>query len=140
MPAHPLTNFKIRKHYQNEVECNGVFSINNLPKINNGTYVVNLDEYISIGPRWIALYVDGDNVIYFDSFGVEYTPKEIKKSISKKSIKTNIYRIQANDSIMCRYFSIGFINVVLKGKSWLDYTNLFSSNTYEKNDTIILKY
>ena len=140
MPVHPLTNFKIRKHYQNEVECNGVFSINNLPKINNRTYVVNLDEYISIGARWIALYVDGDNVIYFDSFGVEYTPKEIKKSISKKSIKANIYRIQANDSIMCRYFSIGFINVVLKGKSWLDYTNLFSSNTYEKNDTIILKY
>ena len=53
---------------------------------------------------------------------------------------TNINRIQAYDSIMCGYFCIGFIDFMLKGKSLLEYTNLFSSNDYEKNDKIILKY
>ena len=92
------------------------------------------------------MYVNGNNrrasydTIYFDSFGVEYIPKEIKKSIGNKNIITNIYRIQAYDSIMCGYFCIGFIDFMLKGKSLLDYTNLFSLDDYEKNDKIILKY
>ena len=66
-------------------------------------------------------------------------PREIKKFIGSKNI-TNIYRIQADDSIMCGYFCIGFIDFMLKGKSLLDYTNLFSPNYYEKNDKIILQY
>ena len=53
---------------------------------------------------------------------------------------TNINRIQAYDSIMCGYFCIGFIDFMLKGKSLLDYTNLFSPNDYEKNDKIILTF
>ena len=53
---------------------------------------------------------------------------------------TNIYRIQAYDSIICRYCCIGFIDFMLKGKSILEYTNLFSPNEYKKNDKIILKY
>ena len=69
---------------------------------------------------------------YFDSFGVEYIPKEIKKFKGNKNILTNIYRIQAYDSIMCGCFSIGFINFMLKGKSFLDYTNLIFPNEYEK--------
>ena len=80
-----------------------------------------------------------ENVTYFDSFGVEHVPKEIRKSIGNKNIITNIYRIQAFDSTMCGYFSIRFIDFMLKGKSLLDYTNLFSTNEYEKNDIIILK-
>ena len=58
----------------------------------------------------------------------------------EKNILTNIYRIQAYDSIMCGYFYIGFINFLLIGKSLLEYTNLFSPNDYEKNDKIILKF
>ena len=58
----------------------------------------------------MALYVNGNNVIYFDSFGVGYIPKEIKKFIGK----TNIYRIQTYDLIMCEYFCTGFINFMLK--------------------------
>ena len=76
------------------------------------------------------MYVNGNN-IYFDSFGVENIPKEIEN----KKILRNIYRIQACDSIMFGYFCIGFIDFMLKGKSMLDYTNLF----YEKNDKIIKK-
>ena len=51
----------------------------------------------------------------------------------------NIYRIQAYDSIMCKYFCIGFIDFMLKGNSLLEYTNLFSSNEYKRNDKIIEK-
>ena len=90
--------------------------------------------------HWIAIYVNAENVTYFDSFGVEYIPKEIKKFIGNKNIITNIYRIQAYNSIMCGYFCIGFIDFMFKGKSLLEYTNLFSPNDYEKNDKIISKY
>ena len=140
MPPHPLTNFEIQKYYQNEPKFNGVYSRNNLSKIKDGAYIINLDEYESIGTHWIALYVNAKNVTYFDSFGVEHIPKEIKKFIGNKNIITNIYRIQAYDLIMCGYFCIGFIDFILKDKSLLDSTNLFSSNDYEKNDKIILKY
>ena len=77
---------------------------------------------------------------YFDSFGVEHIRKDIKKFIQSKNIITNIYRIQAFDSMMYGYFCIGFINFVLKGKSLLDCTDLFFLNKYEKNDKILLKY
>ena len=66
--------------------------------------------------------------------------KKLKNSYEVKSIITNIYRIQAYDSIMCRYFCIAFIDFMLKGESLLDYTNLFSPNKYEKKNKIILKY
>ena len=74
MPPHPLTNFEMQK-YQNEPRFNGVCSRNNLPIIKDGGYVINLDEYESIGTHWIALSVNGDNVTHFDSFRVEHIPK-----------------------------------------------------------------
>ena len=83
--------------------------------LKDGAYVRNLDEYESIGTHWIALYVNANNTVYFDSFGAEHIPKEIKKFIRNKNIITNIYRIQACDLIMCRYFCIGFIDIMLKG-------------------------
>ena len=86
------------------------------------------------------MYVNDNNVTYFDSFGIEHIPKEIREFIGNKNIVTNIYRIQAYDSIMCGYFQIGFIDFMLKGKSLLKYTNLFSLNDYAKNNKIILKY
>ena len=81
-----------------------------------------------------------DNVTYFDSLGIEHNHNEIKKFIGNINIKSNVYRIHAYVSRMCGYFCIGFIDFVLKGKSLLDYTNLFSPNKYEKNDKKILKY
>ena len=61
-------------------------------------------------------------------------------AVDKKNIITNIYRIQAYDSIMCGYFCIGFINFIFKGNSLTDYTYHFSPNDLKKNDDIILKY
>ena len=115
---------------ENEPNFNGVYSRNNLPKTKNGTHVINLEEYKSIGTLWIALYVNDNNITYFDSFGVEHIPKEIKKSIGNKNIITNIYRIQVYDSVMCGYFCIGFTKVMLKGRSLLECTNLFSPSDY----------
>ena len=140
MPAHPLINFEIQKYYQNEPKFNRVYSRNNLSKIKNGIYIINLDDYESIGTHWISLYVNAKNVTYFDSFGVEHIPKEIKKFIGNKNIITDIYRIQEYDLIICRYFCIGFIDFMLKGKSLLEYTHLFSPNGYKKNNKILLKY
>ena len=84
--------------------------------------------------------MNANNIVYFNSFGIEHVPKEIKKFIRNKNTITSIYRIQAFDSIMCGYFCIGFIDFMLKGESMLDYANLFSPNDYEKNDKIILKH
>ena len=130
MPPHPLTNFEIQKYYQNEPRFNGVYSRDNLPKIKDGAYVINLDEYSDIGTHWVALYVQNNDVTYFDSFGVEHNSKEIRTFISNKNIKTNIFRIQAYDSIMCGYFCIGFIDFMLAGKTLTEFTNLFSPNNF----------
>ena len=155
---HPLTNFEIQEYHQNEPRFNGVFSRDNLPNnnnnnnnnIKNGAYVINLDEYRDTGTHWVALYVNNKTIIYFDSFGVEHIPKETIKftdneqsssaKARNKNIITNIYRIQAYDSIMCGYFCIGFINFMFNGNSLTDYTSLFSPNDLKKNDGIILKY
>ena len=139
LPFHSLTNIEISEYYSNEFEFNGVYSRDNLPKITKkGAYVINLDEYENTGTHWIALFIKTNEFIYFDSFGIEHIPKEIDKYIgSNKKIKANIFRIQENDSIMCGYFCIEFINYMLKGKTLLDYTNLFSPNDFKESDRVI---
>ena len=87
-----------------------------------------------------ALYVKNNDITYFDGFGVEHIPKEIIKFIGCKNVIVNIFRIQGYDSIMCRYFCIGFINFMLSGKKLTEHTNLFSPNNLKKNDNIILNY
>ena len=86
------------------------------------------------------MYVHNNNVTCFNSFGVEHIPKEIRTFINNKNIKTNIFRIQAHDSIICGYFCIGFINFMLARKTLTEYTNLFSQNNFDKNDDIFLNY
>ena len=81
MPPHPLTNFEIQKYYENEPKFNGVYSRNSLSKIKDGTYIIHLHEYELIETHWIVLYINAKIVTYFDSFGVEHIPKEIKKFI-----------------------------------------------------------
>ena len=102
------------------------------------------------------MYVCNNYVTYFDNFGVEHIPKEVKTFINRplsfilrpplrdasqnKNITTNIFRIQAYDSIMWGYFCIGFIDFMLAGKTLTEFTNLFSPNNFKKNDDIILNY
>ena len=87
LPFHPLTNIEINEYYANEPKFNGVYSRNNLPKIiKKGAHVINLDEYEKTGTHWIALFVKTNEAIYFDSFGIEHIPKEIKLAIGNKKM------------------------------------------------------
>ena len=141
MPPHPLPNFEIQRYYQNEPRFYGVFSRNNLPlKIKYAAYVIKLDEFADVDTHWIALFCNRNEIVYFDSFGVEHVPEEIKEFIGNKNIKANIFRVQANDSVMCGYFCIGFIDFMLAGKKLTDYTSLFSPHDFKKYDHIILTY
>ena len=141
MLPHPLTNFEIQKYYENEPRFIGVFSRDNLPKkIKDGAYVINLDEYKDVGTHWIDLFCNRSEIVYFDSFGVEDIPEEIKEFIGNKNIKADIFRVQENDSVMCGYFCIGFIDFMLADKKLSDFTTLFSPYDFDKNDKIILCY
>ena len=106
-----------------------------------GTYIINLDEYSDIGTRQVAFYVKNNDITYFDSFGVEHIPEEIKKFINGSlSITISIFKIEAYDSIMCGYFFIRFIDFMLARKTLTDFTNLFSPDDFKRNDGVILKY
>ena len=139
MPPYPLTNVEIQKYYQNEPRFNGAFSRNNLPKtIMDGAYLINLDEYADAGTHWIALFCNINEIAYFDSFVVEHVPEENKEFVGNKNIIANIFRVQANDSVMCGYFCIGFTDSMVAGEKLIDYTSLFSPYDFKKNDDIIL--
>ena len=80
----------------------------------------------------LLYFVKKNEIIYFDSFSVEHIPEEIKEFIGNKNIKANIFRVQTNNSAMCGYFCIGFIDFMLAGKKLTDYTNLFSPHDLKK--------
>ena len=111
-----------------------------LRKIKDGAYVINLDEYADVDTHWIALFCNRNKIAYFNSFGVEHISEEIKESIGNKNIKANIFQLQANDSVMCGYFCIRFIDFMAASKKLTDYTSLFSPHSFNKNDDIILSY
>ena len=116
----------MQRYYPNKPEFNAIYSRYNLPnKIKYDAYLINLDEYFDNGTHWIALHVLNNNVSYFDSFGVIHILKQIEKFIERSTIVTDIFRLQVYNSIMCRYFSTGFIDLMLKGKGLTDFTNLF---------------
>ena len=84
--------------------------------IKDGAYVINLDEDAGVGTHWIDLFCNKNEIVYFDSLGVEHVPEEIKEFTGSKNIKANIFRVQANNSVLCGYFCIGFTNCMLAGK------------------------
>ena len=91
MPPHPLTNFEIQTYYENEPRYTGVYSRKNLPiKIKDEAYIINL-EYTDVGKHWIVLFCNRSEIVYFDSFGVEHVPEEIKEFIGNKNIIANIF-------------------------------------------------
>ena len=77
------------------------FSRNNLRRIKDRAYVINLDDKNSKGTHWVSLFIERDTAVYFHSFGIEYIPQEVLDKIRDKSITHNIFRIQENDFIMC---------------------------------------
>ena len=134
MSPHPLTNYEIKNYNKNQPRSNSVYSRDNLPKtIKNGAYVINLNEYEDVGIHWVALHVKNNEITYFDSFGVEHVSNEIKRFIGHKDIKTNIFRIKADNSIMYGYFCCGFIDFIFAGKGVIDFISLFSPYDFKKN-------
>ena len=85
-----MTKFEIINYFKDVKSFNGVYSRNNLPKLKNGAYLINLDHSENTGTHYVVVFVMGDEVIYFDSFGVEYIPKEIMEKIKNKNIKTSL--------------------------------------------------
>ena len=75
MLPHPLAKFEIQKYYQNEPKFNGVCSKNNLPKMKDGAYVINLEEFKSIGTHWIIMYVNGSNIIFWQLWSSTYSKR-----------------------------------------------------------------
>ena len=128
-----MTNIEIQKYYQNESRFNGVYARDNSPRhIKDVTYVIILDEYADAGTHWIALYLKDNKATYFDSFGFEHLPKEIKNCIKNKNTEANTYRIPGNNSRMCGYFCTGIIDFMLAGKNLIDYASLFSPYDFRK--------
>ena len=125
IPPHPLTNFQIQKYYQINLDLMEFILEIIYLKIKDGEYVINFDEYSDIRTHWIDLYAINNHVTYFDSFHVEHIPKEIEKFINRFTIKTNNYRMQAYNSVMCEYLCIGFIDLILKDKILKDFTSFF---------------
>ena len=121
IPLHSLTKFEIQKYYQNYPRFNGDFSRDNLPnKIKGTASIINLDKYEDTGTHWIALFCRRNKIVYFNSFVVEHVPKEIENFIEHKNIKTNSFRIQSSNSIMCEYFCIEFIDFMFADKTLID--------------------
>ena len=126
------------KKNENEPRFNGVYSRDNLPdKVKGWAYVINLDERYDIRTHWIALYATNNNVTYFDSFAFEHIPKEIIIFVDKSIAVTNIFIIQAYDSIMCRQSGIGFIDFMIKCNTLTDFTNFSSPNNFKKKHEYI---
>ena len=85
-PLNPLNNIEITNYFNDEPIFNGVFSRNNLPRIKDGGYVINLDDKNSNAAHWVSLFIDRNTTVYFDSFGNEYIPQEVFNIIKDKLI------------------------------------------------------
>ena len=108
------------------------FSRKNLPRINDGAYVINFHSKKSKGIRWVLLFIDRNTAVNFDFFGIEYITQEVLNKTKDKSVTQNIVWIQDNESIMCGFYCITLIEYVLAGTNLLDYTSLLSASDYKK--------
>ena len=140
MQPHLLTNFETQNCCQKKLRFNGVYSRNNLLKIKDRTYVINLDEYESVVAHWVACMRMVIMWHVLITLELNIFRKKLEKIIDNRNIETSVFRVQAYDSIMCGYFCIGFTYFMLRGKRLLNYNNIFSSKSYERNDKTILKY
>ena len=102
--------------------------------------MINFDEHTDVGKYWTALFCKRSEIVYFEIFGVEHVPEEIKEFIGNKNIKGNIFRVQANNLIICGYFCIRIIDFMLAAKILVGFTSLFSLWSFKMNDDIILSH
>ena len=102
--------------------------------------MINLDEYADVGIHWVALFCNRSEMVYFDSFSVEHVPDDIKEFIGNKNTIANIFRVQANNPVLCGYFSIELIDFMLADKKLTDFTKMFSPDDFKKNEDIIPSY
>ena len=98
---------------------------------------MNVQMLVRIGLLYLVKKIE---IVYFVSLVVEHVPEEIKEFIGNKKNNANIFQVQSDNSIMCGYFCIGFIDFMLPGKTLVDFTSLFSPYDFENNDNIILNY
>ena len=92
------------------------FSRNNLPRIKDIAYVINLEDKNSKETHWVSLFINKNVAVSFDSFGIEYISLEVLSKIRHKSITPNISTIQDNESIMYRFYCIAFIEYTYRKK------------------------
>ena len=137
MLLHPLRNVEITKYFSYEPRFNSAFSKDNLPRIKDGKYVINLFDKQSKGTHWLSLFFDRHTAVYFDSFKIEYISQEVLSKIKDKFITHKIFRIQDDDFIICGFYCIVFIEYMLAEQTLLEYTSFFSPNIYKKNDKIM---
>ena len=118
---------------KSSIRFNGVFSRDNLPKKRkDGACVINFDKYVDAGGHWIALFCKKSEIVYYDTFGVEHVPEEIKEFVGNKNIIANNFRVQANNSVICGYFCIRFIDFMLASKKLTDFTSMFSPYDFKR--------
>ena len=108
------------KYFVNDCTFNCAFSRDNLPRIKDGAYVKKLDDKQNKGTHWVSVFINRNTAVYFDYFGIEYTPQEALIKIKDKSITHTIFRIQDHDSIMCGFYCMAFIEYMLARKTLLD--------------------
>ena len=111
-----------------------------MPKLKDWAYIINLDWKIAKGTHQVSLFTDKNLAVYFDSLRINYIPREVLSKVKDKWIIDNIFRTQDNQSVMCGFCCIAFIEYMLARKKLLGYTNLFSPDNYKISGKIIYKY
>ena len=123
---------EISNYFNDEPRWNSIFPRNTLSKRKAGAYVIILDDKNSKGTHRVSLFIERNRAIYFNYFEIKYTSQEIWNNIRGKSIIHNIFKKQHNESNMCGFYCVTFMEDMLAVKTNLDYTNFFSLKYYQK--------
>ena len=110
---HPLTNIESITFFNYEPRFHGVFSRANLTWIKDGAYVIILNDKQSKGTHWVSLFIDRNTAVYFSSVGVGYIMQEVLRKIKDRPTTHNILKKQDDDSIMCGFYCITFVEYML---------------------------
>ena len=142
----PLDNFELTEICDNlKIKLNGIYARNQNFNLQNGNYIINLDDYRNSGTHWTCFIKDKKNIYYFDSYGA-YPPLEIINLCDKYNLNLfyNKDDIQEFKSILCGFFCVGLFHYLKDKKNIIDsinnYLNLFNKKNTKQNDKIIINY